>query len=147
MTYEKLGKVAQASSARHAFSAPEWILILIAQLLAAPNMCVPLTALYWCLVLLVDVMVHRYCCLVRLFNCFPSLIAWEVFSGTMEATPQIQLESSKSCVINMDCIPWEGPLLAPERQQKAASLILTVWEIAWTTLTKHSKDGFLCLIT
>lgn len=38
MTYENLGKVAQASSARHASSAPVWVLILTAQLLVVTNM-------------------------------------------------------------------------------------------------------------
>ena len=44
MTHEKLGKVTQASSARPDFSALVWNLILTAQLLAAPNMWVPLPA-------------------------------------------------------------------------------------------------------
>lgn len=38
MTYENLGKVAPASSARRVFSASVWILILIAQLLVATNL-------------------------------------------------------------------------------------------------------------
>lgn len=74
---------------QHDFLPIEWPLSSIRQLLVAPNMWVPLTALLYITCMLVITMVHKCCSWVGLFNYSPLLTAGIVLAGALEARPQV----------------------------------------------------------